>query len=67
MTTRTDTASRTLPDDKLDRNGSLVGSSDVDDATFQSVRMNTPAYPTSTPNGRFDIYVAYEGLCKTLA
>jgi hypothetical protein len=43
------------------RDGRLVGSSDAGVATFQSVRLNTPTYPTSTPNGHFDIYVAYQG------
>jgi hypothetical protein len=43
------------------QNGTLIGSSDAGVATFQSVRLNTPTSPTSTPNGQFDIYVAYEG------
>ncbi len=37
------------------RAGTLVGSSDAGVATFQSVRLD------ATPNGRYDIYVAYEG------
>jgi len=43
------------------RDGALVGSSNAEVATFQSVRLNSPTHPTSTPDGRFDIYVAYEG------
>ena len=43
------------------RDGALVGASDAGVTTFQSVRLNMPAYPTATPNGRFEIYVAYQG------
>jgi hypothetical protein len=39
----------------------LIGSSDAGVATFQAVRLNMPKYQSSTPNGRYDLYVAYAG------
>jgi hypothetical protein len=41
--------------------GMLVGSSDAGVATFQSVRLNDNNTLTFTPNGRYTLYIAYEG------
>jgi lysyl oxidase len=43
------------------RDGTFLGGSDAGVATFQSLRLNTPADPDSTADGQYDIYVAYEG------
>ncbi len=42
-------------------NGQHIATSAAAVATFQSVRLNTTANPHSTPNGDYDIYVAYNG------
>lgn len=43
------------------KDGQRVASSTAAVATFQSVRLNTQASPQNTPNGNYDVYVAYEG------
>ena len=43
------------------QNGHRVALSNAAVATFQSVRLNMPTSPHSTPNGNYDIYVAYNG------